>query len=426
MSKDGLPALHFASRSGQETIVQILLNICDVNRQDKQGYTALDYAAAEGHPAIVYMLRKKDRVNVDLRSKTGLTPLWLAANNGHVEVLLALLKRMVEDIEAWIPVPLPRANIEARDFDHQTPLIHAAKGGDLNMVRLLVSCGADAEARDAVGFTPLSWAIKRRHGKVMDFLLERGCLWVSKDSSREDVLLDASMRGDEVMVRRMLMLDNIAIETRGIGNRTPLSWAAGNGHLIVVKLLLNQGAKVTSSDDQRKSPLLWASENGYDVITTLLVQSIVNRIIQRSFRPFESQTVRWSGYMMAFNLTGQNGVWRYFVLHRDSLTVHKSWESVSGTNKLASVDIRHHSSTSTPPPCDICDLFPQKSRPKGSELSGRYNDRLYHFFLGHRYHNYGKDSFESFFSEPQCYHFAVTTKQERNDWIRELMLVKAY
>jgi len=64
--------------------------------------------------------------------------------------------------------------------------------------------------------------------------------------------------------------DNISAFTSG--GRTPLSWAAGNGHLEVVALLVEEaGADVESKDNRGRTTLSWAAENGHlDVVKVLV------------------------------------------------------------------------------------------------------------------------------------------------------------
>lgn len=61
------------------------------------------------------------------------------------------------------------------------------------------------------------------------------------------------------------------IYVQGSG-RTPLSWAARNGHEMVVKVLVENGAEFESKDNGGQTPLSLAAENGHEAVVGLLLE----------------------------------------------------------------------------------------------------------------------------------------------------------
>ena len=84
----------------------------DINMTDRNGNTPLYMAAENGHHEVVAALINARAV--DLAEKDGSTPLYMAAENGHHEVVAALINA--------------RANVDLAAKDGSTPLLHG--GGE--------------------------------------------------------------------------------------------------------------------------------------------------------------------------------------------------------------------------------------------------------------------------------------------------------
>ena len=54
--------------------------------------------------------------------------------------------------------------------------------------------------------------------------------------------------------------------------RTPLSYAATNGHGLVIELLVEKGAQLESESSYGQTPLSWASRNGHEASVKLLLK----------------------------------------------------------------------------------------------------------------------------------------------------------
>lgn len=86
------------------------------------------------------------------------TALHMAAFNGHTETVLFLLKK--------------GANVDCRDFEGKTPLIHACTGPYAETVEALIKAGADVNAKGSTeGFTPLMMAAGLDQLKIVQILL---------------------------------------------------------------------------------------------------------------------------------------------------------------------------------------------------------------------------------------------------------------
>jgi len=117
------------------------------------GFTALHFAAFFGKLEIArILLESGSAVDVYAENEIRVQPLHSAAANRHLEVCRLLLSA--------------GADVNARQGGGFVPLHAAAQNGDPEMVELFLSAGADPEATTDAGATPASTAEAAGHPDV--------------------------------------------------------------------------------------------------------------------------------------------------------------------------------------------------------------------------------------------------------------------
>jgi ankyrin repeat protein len=194
---DQLTPLHNAASHGCSESVDILLRHgAEIESRSESGRTPLHCASDgggwvqpsrdemlrdmfgtshENHGKVVRMLLDCG-AKVDVRDCSGDTPIHNAATYGNWKVLQLLVSHGA-DVNAKSPAPwirflsLPSGMMEKYGT---TPMHLAAAGGHCDAVSMLLDFGADAGARNIANRTPWEEAEKRQHIKVMEVLRARG------------------------------------------------------------------------------------------------------------------------------------------------------------------------------------------------------------------------------------------------------------
>jgi uncharacterized protein len=149
-----------ASHGNRTQVARLLEGGADVNAQQADGATALQWAAYRGDAALAELLLKAG-ARPGLANHDGATPLWLAAARGNAAVIRALLKGGADANEQ---LPLGRR-----------PLMLAARSGNVDAVRALLEYGADVNASEtARGTTALMQAADQGHADVLRELIRHG------------------------------------------------------------------------------------------------------------------------------------------------------------------------------------------------------------------------------------------------------------
>lgn len=143
------------------------------NAHDKTGWTALHWASQEGQLRVVKLLIKCGAV-ADPSDALDYTPLLAAVGEGHAEVVGYLLQAGAD------------VNRKCKSQDNGSPLGLAAAWNRLAVARRLVAFGANINAEDSAGRTPLYFAVMCEHVRMARFLIENGACVDLERKDREE------------------------------------------------------------------------------------------------------------------------------------------------------------------------------------------------------------------------------------------------
>ncbi|NWI96134.1 KANK1 protein, partial [Pitta sordida] len=151
-----------------------------INMADGNGNTALHYSVSHSNFEIVKLLLDAHVCNVNHQNKAGYTPVMLAAL-AAVEAEKDM--KIVEELFNYGDV-----NAKASQAG-QTALMLAVSHGRIDMVRALLACGADVNIQDDEGSTALMCASEHGHVEIVKLLLAQpGCNGTLEDNDGSTAL----------------------------------------------------------------------------------------------------------------------------------------------------------------------------------------------------------------------------------------------
>jgi ankyrin repeat protein len=319
-----------AARKDAPAVKLFLKAGMDVDARDREGDTALEYAASNGDLPLMQSLMKAG-------ARTERPLLWAAAA-GQLDAMQLLLSKGPEkgvldeallagaDQAAAVGALLERgADANAADSRGETALMRAARHANVDSMKrlaahgavvhaartdpaargqtalyylasvadsradaaieaatLLLGKGADLNVRavdvnNSEGWTPLLAALREKHWKFARFLIERGADVSAQSVARSDydervgiglTPLMLTARAEEVDTSKALLAKAAEVGTRTPSGRTALSFAAEGGSAPLVDELVARGARVDDATRKGWTPLMFASKP--DVAAALL------------------------------------------------------------------------------------------------------------------------------------------------------------
>ena len=276
-------------------------------REGRRG-TPLHIAAWFGNAAAVAELIKAGgKAALEARSKNGSTPLHWASFQGKLDCVLLLLDA--------------GADIEAKGgFYDSSPLFQAAEMGHVEVCRVLVARGAKLDAPSNKGSTAMHVASWRGRLEAVKFLLDAGAevragsvgdhnqtpLHMAIIHGRADVAIELARRlGPEALSARAehdlkavhfaalygqleimrFLLDECRVHIEDTGGKTestPLYQACEKGHCSVAAELVARGARINARNKHGATPLFIGSMNGHAAVVAQMLEAGADKAIAKT------------------------------------------------------------------------------------------------------------------------------------------------
>ncbi|HBC76472.1 MAG TPA: hypothetical protein DC017_16795 [Candidatus Wallbacteria bacterium] len=258
----------------------------DPNLGDVNGFTPLQRAVMSLGTREVNLLIDM-KADVNLGNKEANTPLSWAVDRKNFDMVKLLVDRgaRINDVRQgpcrrWTAVheaagaknaEIMRyliskgADLSKLDSDLQTPIFYAARAGDFEMVKLLVENGASAKVADCRGRSPIGEAVRLGAADIVSYLKDK-----SAPTAEVCLLNDAIASGKLEYVEMFIgMVPDInASESFGA---SPVVEAIKSKNIEIVKLLIARGAVVDGAYHRNNdTPLHYAAKTADESICVLI------------------------------------------------------------------------------------------------------------------------------------------------------------
>ncbi len=270
MDTDGLTDLHYAAAANMPELVKFLLDAgAKINARIYEDGESL----AEISKKQLWELTKTN--DFDKFGRVHETPLHFAAWNNASKAAELLITR--------------GANVNAKQKNGAAPLHFAAGNNAHEVAELLIARGADLNAKNNDGETPLHSAAFQNAREAVELLITRGADVNAKDNNGKTSLHYAAFQNAREACG-ILIARGANVNAKDNGGGTPLHSAASHNAREAAELLVARGANVNAKDNGGGTPLHSAAfQNAREAVELLIDHGAdVNARTKNSWTPLHS------------------------------------------------------------------------------------------------------------------------------------------
>lgn len=257
-----------AAAAGNHFIVQLLLGMgANPNSRDRDGWSAIHWAAEEGHLEVVRLLLEAG-ANVNSVSSYGTSALHCAANGGHAIIVKLLLSRRADALKA--------------NCHGWTALHHAAYMGHSQVAQCLLEderIRMNASQQDNHGWSVLHLAVYSRDLATIEVLLgsaaieePRGLFDESGLTPEEWLDLRPSSHNYKAICNLAFGKSRCCRAVTGLRRAVTIKQAVTTGNIPMINLFLSLGHDVNGMDSGRRTALYYAAKKRMLPIMVLLLE----------------------------------------------------------------------------------------------------------------------------------------------------------
>lgn len=200
------------------------------------------------------------------------SPLSVASNNGRFDVVKLLLSKGADGSKlGWTKIfhavaygsleDLEEAitddsDLEAIDYWSRTPFLLSILAGDIQKAEMLVQAGANINVVGHCGKTPMAYAIQKDNVAMLNWLIQRGCDIEQVNDFGDTPLMEAAREGSLECLKALIQKGADVSKPNSIPY-TPIHEAS---NLNIVHALLEAGADINDMSKELRAEML-----GYQV-----------------------------------------------------------------------------------------------------------------------------------------------------------------